>query len=429
MAADGAPDSPRPDPYRVPGEGRTHPEEITSPLPVADRAHDPVAMRRPAFTPRENRSATSRHPGRPRSRVAALFAPLRSRRRWFAAGSAGILAGALGIAVAVQSSQAADCALAVDQDLRVAKVAQHEAPAAAAPISTDQQSGKATFYGPASPGGNCSYPRPPADKLTAAAGPAQYAAAGGCGGYVDITGARGTVRVKIDNQCPECEKGHFDLSDEAFAKIDDPTKGIVPITYRAVRNPSLSTTLSFRVKEGSSQWWFALLVDGAGNPLEKVEVSSDGSSWTSLQRTDYNYWLASSGAGKGPFRVRVADVYGQSATVSGITLSPTEVQKTSARLYANGTQPSSDAGTAPSSGTGQGTPTAGATSIPTATPTRTAAAMPTASSGSSTPSSTRTGPPTRTGRPVPTARVGHVPVLSAPAPAPDRCARHRWNRS
>ncbi|MDQ1294244.1 MAG: expansin, partial [Actinomycetota bacterium] len=285
--------------------------------------------------------------------------------------------------------------------------------------STARKSGKATFYGPASPGGNCSYPQPPGNKLTAAAGPAWYAAAAGCGGYVDITGARGTVRVKIDNKCPECGVGHFDLSNEAFAKIDDPVKGIVPITYQAVRNPVLSTTLSFRVKEGSSQWWFALLVDGAGNPLKKVEVSTNGSSWTALQLTDYNYWLAPGGAGKGPFTVRVTDIHGQSAKVSGIRLAPTTVQKTSTRLYTSGTS------TRPTAGTGTKTPTA----RPTASPTRKVTVRPAPTRTAAARSSARGGTPRAAASPVPTTPVGDVPTMTAPTPAPDRCLPRRHHRS
>jgi expansin len=452
MAADGAPAFPDPASRRPPGEGPTPPEELPRLLPAPDHAPehitrtsntmnspsnlpsgapDPSYTRRPAYAPRSTRPRATPGPRRPRTnrgrRGSRLLAPFRSRhRRWFAAGSAGALAAAVGIAVAVQSSQAADCALSLDQHML--RVSQHQAlpaGAAAATSSTARKSGKATFYGPASPGGNCSYPQPPDDKLTAAAGPAWYAAAAGCGGYVDVTGAKGTVRVKIDNKCPECGVGHFDLSNEAFAKIDDPVKGIVPITYEAVRNPVLSTTLSFRVKEGSSQWWFALLVDGAGNPLKKVEVSTDGSSWTALRLTDYNYWLAPSGAGKGPFTVRVTDIHGQSAEVSGIQLAPTKVQKTSTRLYGSGSSSAR-----PTAGTGTKTPTA----RPTASPTREATVRPTPTRQEVARSSARGGTPTAaTGpvptTPVPTTPVGDVPTMTAPTPVPDHCLPGHHHRS
>jgi expansin (peptidoglycan-binding protein) len=192
--------------------------------------------------------------------------------------------------------------------------------------------GKATHYGPASNGGNCSYPTVPANKMTVAAGPDLYANGAGCGGYLDVTSGNRTIRVKIDNRCPECGPGHIDLTDEAFAALAPLVKGLIPITYRVVTNPKPAPALSFRVKEGSSRYWLGLLVDGTGNRLRSVEVRA-GSSWRSLQRTDYGYWLAPSGAGPGPLSVRVTDVAGHRATATGIRIAPGAVQRTGVRLY------------------------------------------------------------------------------------------------
>jgi len=198
----------------------------------------------------------------------------------------------------------------------------------------DGRSGRATFHGPASPGGACGFPQPPADHLTAAAGPDDYAAAAACGGYLDVTGRLGTVRVKVDNLCPECESGHLDLSTEAFARLDDVGRGVTPISFRQVADPALPGGLGFRVKEGSSQWWLALLVDNHGNQLRSVEVTGNGGrSWQRLIRQDWNNWVAERGAGRGPFRVRVTDVRGHTATATGIRLAPGTVQRTSVRLY------------------------------------------------------------------------------------------------
>jgi expansin (peptidoglycan-binding protein) len=192
--------------------------------------------------------------------------------------------------------------------------------------------GQATHYGPASTGGNCSFPSVPKNKLTVAAGPDLYAAGAGCGGYLDVTSGGRTIRVKITDKCPECGRGHLDLTDEAFAALAPLGRGLIPITYRIVTNPHPAATLSFRVKEGSSQYWLALLVDGAGNRLRSVEVRT-GSHWRALQRTDYGYWIAQSGLGGGPFTVRVTDVAGHRATATRIRLSPGVVQRTAVRLY------------------------------------------------------------------------------------------------
>ena len=206
------------------------------------------------------------------------------------------------------------------------------APASSATTLGPVVRGQATHYGPAAPGGNCMFPTVPADKLTVAAGPDLYAGAAGCGGYLTVTSGRRTIRVKIDNQCPECGHGHIDLSDEAFAALAPLGRGLIPITYRIVTNPRLSRGLSFVVKSGSSRYWLALLVDNTGNRLRSVEVQTSGA-WRALSRADYGYWVADSGVGSGPFVVRITDVAGHRAVVGGIRLTPGAIQQTAARLY------------------------------------------------------------------------------------------------
>jgi expansin (peptidoglycan-binding protein) len=192
--------------------------------------------------------------------------------------------------------------------------------------------GQATHYGPGGLGGNCMFPSVPADKYTVAAGPDLYAQGAACGGYLAVTSGGRTVRVKIDDQCPECGPGHIDLSDEAFAALAPLVRGIIPITYRVVTNPPLTRGLSLVVKIASSRYWLALLVDGAGNRLRSVDVQA-ARRWQPLARSDYGYWIANSGAGPGPFTVRVTDVVGHRAVVDGIRLAPGAVQQTSVRLY------------------------------------------------------------------------------------------------
>ncbi|GGL06747.1 hypothetical protein Sme01_67080 [Sphaerisporangium melleum] len=193
--------------------------------------------------------------------------------------------------------------------------------------------GQATFYDLRSGGGNCSYLTPPADGLYVALSPGEYAGGAACGGYLDVTGPRGTVRVKVVDQCPECRKGQLDLSRKGFARVADPGKGLARVTYRPVRDPRVGAPLSFRVKEGSSRWWLGLLVIDHGNPLTSVEVRGAGGVWHKLARTDYNYWIASSGAGKGPLTVRVTDSRGHRAIAKRVRLAPAVTQRTTATMY------------------------------------------------------------------------------------------------
>ncbi len=185
---------------------------------------------------------------------------------------------------------------------------------------------------------NCSYPSPPADQLFVALSPSEYNSAGGCGGYLEVHGPNGSVRVKVIDQCPECATGHIDLSETAFAKLAPLSAGLINISYTYLANPALPGPISMEVKDGSSQYWLALLPDNTGNPLASVQVRTS-SGWQSLSHANYNYWIAQGGAGSGPFTVRLTDTQGNTATVSGIRLSPGSVQSTGTYMYGAGSAP------------------------------------------------------------------------------------------
>ena len=79
---------------------------------------------------------------------------------------------------------------------------------------------------------------------------------------------------------------------------------------QVIADPPLPGPLALRVKEGSSQYWLALLVMNTGNPLAAVQVRTPSGGWTDLARASFNYWIARSGAGPGPFTVRLTDTLG-----------------------------------------------------------------------------------------------------------------------
>jgi expansin (peptidoglycan-binding protein) len=228
--------------------------------------------------------------------------------RWLAAGGAAVIAGIIGVALVLQTGGSA----------------------CAAPPSTSTKSGKATFYDLASTSGNCSF-EVPADDLYVALGPAQYSEGASCGSYLDVTGPKGKVRVKVFDSCPECAAGHLDLSRTAFKKIGAEIDGIIPIKYKLVTNPSVPGPISVRIKEGASQYWFAARIDNHANLLSSVQVAGSGGGFRKANRTDFNYWIIDSGAGQGPYKIKITDVYGKTSTVSGIKMSPGTVQKTGVR--------------------------------------------------------------------------------------------------
>lgn len=159
----------------------------------------------------------------------------------------------------------------------------------------------------------------------------EYAGSAACGGFLDVTGPGGTVRVQVVDRCPGCGRDDLDMSKEAYARIAGPPGGRARIAYQRVRDPLLAHSLGFKVKTGPWSSWPAVLVVDHGNPLRAVRVK-DGVHWRDLRRGSDNYWLLPGQADEGPFTLRVTDVYGHRATVSGVDLRP-GLQRSGARLY------------------------------------------------------------------------------------------------
>jgi expansin len=244
----------------------------------------------------------------------------RRRLPGWALGAAGAGVIALGIAVAVGISQAT------------------ASPACAAVTSAAAQtSGEATHYVLTPGDGNCSYPGLPNGGLFVALSPGEYDGSAACGSYIEVTGPDGSVTAEVVDQCPPCQAGHVDLSEQAFEQIAQLSAGEVPVTYHTIVDPPQAGSLSVLVKTGSNPYYLALLPIGAGNPVASVEVSSPSHGWQQLTRTSYGYWLAAAGMGAGPFTVRLTDSAGHQATLTGITLSPGVVQPTGVSMYGAGT--------------------------------------------------------------------------------------------
>jgi expansin len=212
------------------------------------------------------------------------------------------------------------------------------ASASAPPPTPEPRSGVAT-YTDLTGGGTCSMPGEPADNLHIGLPSSEYGTADLCGGYVDVTGPKGTVRVLVTDHCPRCPSGVVDVTRTAFAQIADVGQGRVPVTYSLVRNPWVPGTISLRMKSGSSSSWMQIQALDHGNPIAAVELQT-GAGWRSLVHTSDNYWTAANpGPGPGPFVVRLTDVFGQTVTIPDVALVPDAVQPTEARLYPSETVP------------------------------------------------------------------------------------------
>jgi expansin (peptidoglycan-binding protein) len=172
------------------------------------------------------------------------------------------------------------------------------------------RTGEGTYYG-ATGDGNCSFGPSPNDLMVAALNQTDYAMAAWCDACADVTGPIGKVRVRIVDRCPECQPGDLDFSQEAFALIALVEAGRVPISWTFVACDVIGP-VSYRFKEGSSPYWTALQVLNHRLPITQLDFSSDGgSTWNPTVRQEYNYFLAASGFGVLPVRVRITATDGQ----------------------------------------------------------------------------------------------------------------------
>ena len=189
-------------------------------------------------------------------------------------------------------------------------------PTAGQPLG-ESQSGIATYYA-ATGAGSCSYDASPGSLNVVAMNTAQYAGSAACGTCIQVTGPQGSVLVRVVDQCPDCDRGHLDLSREAFAQIAAVEAGRVPIQWQPVACEGLGK-LAFRYKEGSSQWWAGLQVLNHRLPVRSLEARVDGR-WVALARQDYNYFIAEGGLGVGPYTLRVTASDGQQRTEENLPL-------------------------------------------------------------------------------------------------------------
>jgi expansin len=183
-------------------------------------------------------------------------------------------------------------------------------------------SGKITYYD-ATGDGACMFGPSPNDLMVGAMNQPQYLSSEACGACAQITGPLGTITVRIVDLCPECQSGHIDLSQQAFAKLADPKLGVVNVTWRYVPCP-VTGPIAYRFKEGSSQWWTAIQVRNTRYAVKTLEAKQGGS-FVAVPRLSYNYFVAGSGLGVGPYELRVTDVLGHQLVDTGIALSVGQV--------------------------------------------------------------------------------------------------------
>ena len=186
--------------------------------------------------------------------------------------------------------------------------------------------GDGTYYG-ATGGGACSYDPSPGNLMVAAMNAPQWQGSAVCGMCVEVVGPKGEANkivIRIVDLCPECKTGDLDLSQEAFAKIADPVAGRVKINWQPVAC-GVSGALSYKFKDGSSQWWMGVQVRNSRLPVKKLELQ-EGGNWLALNPESYGYYTLSSPNGRpGPYTFRLTSLTDVQVVESGVMLSPNGV--------------------------------------------------------------------------------------------------------
>ncbi|KAK1988710.1 RlpA-like double-psi beta-barrel-protein domain-containing protein-containing protein [Colletotrichum cereale] len=184
-------------------------------------------------------------------------------------------------------------------------------------------SGRSTFYGGNTSGGKCSfstYQIPSSLYGTAFSGQVWDSAAH-CGACVKVTGPKGNSLVAmIVDECPECNKGHLDLFQNAFTQLGSLSDGIISTSYEFVKC-GITSPIKLHNKSGTSAYWFSMQVLNHNEPVSTLEVSTDGgSTWKKTTRQPYNFFENSSGFGTDSVDVRVTGESGKAVIVKNVNV-------------------------------------------------------------------------------------------------------------
>lgn len=180
--------------------------------------------------------------------------------------------------------------------------------------------GEGTFYGGGYVGGHAMLDPVSHDYWIVAMNHSDYNSAQLAGAYLEVTGELGTINMLVTDELPEGKKGDLDLYTDAFPLIAPVEKGRVPVSWKIVPLDSAENApISFKYKEGSTEFWCGVQVRNHRYPITKLELLKDGE-WVEIPRRPYNYF-ESREMGAGPFTFRITDIYGQVIIDKDIPLS------------------------------------------------------------------------------------------------------------
>lgn len=83
----------------------------------------------------------------------------------------------------------------------------------------------------------------------------------------------------------------------------------------------ITSPLILKNKSGTSPYWFSMQAFNANEPVESLEVSTDGgATWKSTARQPYNFFEEPSGFGVDSVDVRVTSSMGNTIVVKGVSV-------------------------------------------------------------------------------------------------------------
>jgi hypothetical protein len=176
---------------------------------------------------------------------------------------------------------------------------------------------------------SCGYSAADAPAFYAAVDPETFAASAACGVCLRIQTPAGMVAAMMVDLGPNRTAANL----TAIALNRDALQILAPdgatlveqgVEWRRIPCEVATRGMTFTFQVGSNPSYAAVLIRNHRHGLAKVEYKSGGG-YKELERTSYNYWLAPTGMGAGPFTFRVTDVLGQSVEETGIPLIPGQI--------------------------------------------------------------------------------------------------------
>lgn len=186
--------------------------------------------------------------------------------------------------------------------------------------------GEGTFYGGGYVGGCAMLDPVSTDYWIVAMNLEDYNEAQLAGAYLEVTGELGTINMLVTDLLPEGKKGDLDLYVNAFPLIAPAEKGRVPVSWKIVPLDSAENApVSYKYKEGSSEFWCGVQVRNHRYPITKLEYLDKNGEFQEIKRRRYNYF-ESDKMGKGPFTFRITDIYGQVVVDENIPFSSDDTE-------------------------------------------------------------------------------------------------------